>query len=239
MKTVQKVLQELDADKLIDTFLRDNPIEYDRNENMLDRTVRDIRDTVHNNLRRFINRLREMPITEPEEGHQGVLYAHRTMKEGFSAQAFNLVHLEELLELGTECENYAYEFTPQSEIMGFLIADSPMTQRYIYDLVADVLYEASFFGFEQEGLPMQKAKLMDSLEEVRSGNVESLSWEEVKAELETEDFSFDEESPDEEALRRAAWEAEWAYSRHSRDKELTAIREQYLAIEGERHHEHQ
>lgn len=232
MRTVQQVLKELDADRLIDTYLRDNPIEYTQNDNLLDRTVRDIRDTVRGNLHRYINRLREMQVTEPEEGQQGILYAHRALKEGFSSQAFNLVHLDELLDRGAECENYAYEFTPQSEIMGFWIADSPMTQRYIYDLMADVLAEASFFGFEQEDLPAQKAKLMDSLEEVRNGTAECLSWEEVKAELETGDFTFDEESPDEEALRRAAWEAEWAYSRHSREKELTAIREQYLVEKG-------
>lgn len=234
MKTVQQVLQELDSDKLIDTYLRDNPIEYDRIEKLLDRTVRDIRDAVRDNLHSYINRLCEMQITEPEDGHQGVLYAHRTMKEGFPSEAFNLVHLDELLDHGAECENNAYEFTPQSEIMGFWIADSLMTQRYIYDLMADVLEEASFFGFEQEDLPAQKNKLMDSLEEVRNGTAECLSWEAVKAELETGDFSFDEESPDEEALRRAVWEAEWAYSRHSREKELTAIRDQYLAEKEDR-----
>ena len=34
--------------------------------------------------------------------------------------------------------------------MGFLVAETEMTQRYIYELAANVMYEASFFGFEEE-----------------------------------------------------------------------------------------
>ena len=32
-------------------------------------------------------------------------------------------------------------------IMGFQVAVTPLTQRYIHDLVAEVMHTASFFGF--------------------------------------------------------------------------------------------
>lgn len=236
MKTVQQVLRELDEDRIIDVYLYENPIEYDRHEYLLDQTVRDVREAVRNRLRQFIRRLKDMEITEPEDGHMGILYAHRTMDDGFGSQAFNLVHMDELLGRGVECENYAYEFSPQSEIMGFLVADTPMTQRYLYDLIADVLTEASFFGFEQEELAEKKAELEQSMKEVENGTAELRTWEELKAELENGDLPLDEESPDEEELRYAAMEAEWAYSRHSREKELTLIRESLLSERGGQDH---
>jgi len=236
MKTVQQLLRELDEDRIIDVYLYENPIEYDRHEYLLDQTVRDIRDKARDRLHQYIQRLREMEITEPEDGHIGILFAHRAMDDGFGSQAFNLVHMDELLERGTECENYAYEFSPQSEIVGFFVADTPMTQRYLYDLIADVLTEASLFGFEQEELADKKAELEQSMKEVENGTAELRTWEELKTELETEDFTFDEESPDEEELRHAAFEAEWTYSCHSRDKELTLIRESLLSERGEQDH---
>ena len=60
-----------------------------------------------------------------------------------------------------------------------------------------------------------------------------IPWETVKADLEKSiDCRFDEESEDERVLHNQVMEAENAYSRHSRQKELNAIRAMLMA-EGE------
>lgn len=52
--------------------------------------------------------------------------------------------------------------------MGFQVADTPLTQRYIYELVADVMHTASFFGFSQEDLPGEIEKLKKSFDESKT-----------------------------------------------------------------------
>ena len=62
-----------------------------------------------------------------------------------------------------------YEFTRQEEIVGFLVSDTEFTQREIYEVLADVLYEASFFGYEQERLEDKIQKLRRAEKAIEEG----------------------------------------------------------------------
>ena len=37
-----------------------------------------------------------------------------------------------------------------AEIAGFLVSEDEFTQSHIYSLIANVLFEASYFGFDEE-----------------------------------------------------------------------------------------
>ena len=233
MKTIQEWLKELDTDRLIGAYLFNDPIQYDCNRSWLDRTVREIRDAWTDRIRQYIDRLRTIPIKEPEDGHRGLVYVHRIIRNGMHDQSAGLVHVDELLAQGCEAPDYGCELTDQAEIVGFLVADTPLTQRYMYELMADVLNSASFFGFEQETLEAERQKLDEAMEEIESGTAKMIPWETIKADLEKSiDCRFDEESEDERVLHNQVMEAENAYSRHSRQKELNAIRAMLMA-EGE------
>ena len=225
METVQAWLNKLDTEKLINVYLSENPISYEMYKNYLDLTVREIRENYKAALRLYIERLRHLTVKPDEYGKQGLLYVHRIMSDGHRERAYNLIYIEELLEKGNDADNYAYEFTEQATIMGFLVAETPLTQRYIYELIADVLSEASFFGFEQEYLEEEKEKLLEAEKEASERNDKGTTLEEFEAELEQEQgFTFDRESDDERALGHEVVVAELAYSNHSRKKELDLIR---------------
>ena len=230
MKTVQEWLRELDTEKLIEEYLYIDPIQYDRNESYLNRTVGEIKNAYKERLREYIERLRKVSVAEPEDGHQGLLYVHRIIKDGVDDQTFEMIHVDEFLEKGYDAPDYAYEFTDQAEIVGFLVADTPLTQRYIYELIADVMNEASFFGYEQEDLAEERQKLEEAAKEIDAGTAKTIPWETVKEEMERErGYTFDEESEDEKELHYKVIDAEMAYSKHSREKELDAIRALLLA----------
>lgn len=232
MKTVQQVLRELDTERLIAYYLWENPIGYDRYEDWLDLTVREIRDAYRKRLTDYIQRLREMKITEPENGHQGVLFVHRVMEEYFSEE-YRLVHLDELIKMGSKCENYMYGFAKQSEIVGFLVADTPLTKRHIYDLMSDVLYQASYFGYEQEYLQEEMGKLTVSLENDQNRPSEAVPEEDLKEKWHEEyEIDFVCDPPDVKELRDLAVKAETEYGKCSRDYELTLIRNAYLSENG-------
>lgn len=224
MKTVRKTLNEMDIDRLINAYLYNHPIEYEKE----DRLGMEINQIIHHHkavLRRYIERLQKMRIKKPADAHQGILYVHRYIKEYFHEEAYCLIHADELLEKGADCNDYAYEFTPQAEIIGFLIADNPLTQYHIYDLMADVLFEASFFGFEQQYLKEELDKLIKAEEEIKSGKAKTIPFDDVIAELEAKGRVFDRETKEEEELRKKAMEAANAYSQYSRKMELDMIRE--------------
>lgn len=225
MKTVQEYLRELDRDRLIEEYLYKSPIEF---EKIHDKSVsvETVFQRVREYIGEYIDRLRKLDITQDDDGKQGIVFAHRCVGSNCESLeiAFPLVFKEELLEHGTEANSYAYEFSPQSEIVGYLVADNPLTQYYIYDLLADVMFEAAFFGFDEEHKEEEEQKVVQSCEEAMSPDFKGIPWEEVKAHLEEKmGQKFDEESEDELEYHRAVWAAEMEYSQHSRTKEMNMI----------------
>lgn len=71
MKTVQEWLRKLDTEKLIEEYLYIDPIQYDRHESYLNRTVGEIKHAYKECVRKYIERLRTISVAEPEDGHQG------------------------------------------------------------------------------------------------------------------------------------------------------------------------
>lgn len=224
LKTVQEVLCELDTEKLIGTYRWHFPIGYEEHPELLDMTVREIQERVRQGLRLFVERLQTLPVQSPEDGKQGLLFAHRIMKGGSHDRTFELIFIDELLRDGVKCQGYAYEFTEQAVIMGFQVANTPLTQRYIYELVADVMHTASFFGFSQEDLPRELEKLKQSYEESQESATKGIPFEEALDELGRKyGFAPDRESEDERELHHEVMRAELVYGMHSREKELAAI----------------
>lgn len=72
MKTVREWLRELDTEKQIEEYLYIDPIQYDRHESYLNRTVGEIKNAYKECVREYIERLRTISVAEPEDGHQGL-----------------------------------------------------------------------------------------------------------------------------------------------------------------------
>lgn len=218
MKTVQDYLKTLERNELIETYLFAHPIEYEFHPEYRTMTVDAIRELHRELLGKYIDWLSALEIKAPKHGRQSLLYVYRRLKNGHHKPAFGMVQLDELLKLGSSAEDYAYLLCEQAEIMGYLVADTPLTQRYLYELIADVMFEASWFGFRQEHLEEELCKLEDACREAEEGK--RCTLEKLEAEFGMEP---DHESPDEKELSYAALKAELAYADHSREKERAAI----------------
>ena len=225
MRTVQEILKALDTERLIDTYLYHSPIRY---EAFPDKTVQEIQDRFKAVLRDFISRLRNMEIHTPEDGSQCLFYVHRCIRDEFDEVSFCLIDVDEFLEKDYDCRSYAYEFTEQAEIMGYLVAETPLMNHYIYDLMAEIMDEASFFGFEQERLKEERDELgrrIREVENMKNGENGFIgeSWEDVRKEMGLD--SLDQESPDEKEIHDEVRAVVIKYSDHSMRKELDAVRE--------------
>lgn len=179
MKKVQEYFKEVNEEELIDSYFYDHPIEYEK-EYFMDKTVESIRENAKSRVRDYIERLRTLPIEASEDGKIGIFLVHK-IPASIDSNAFNaycLVHMDELFSEG-KAESYAYEFCRQEEILGWYIADNPYTQENLTDLLVDIMWEASFFGFEQEELESEKATLDEAIKEIEEGKGTSHPIEEL------------------------------------------------------------
>ena len=214
MKTVQETLNCVDEKKIIDYYLSTYPISInDFDENI---TIGDAKKYTTYRLHRYIDDLKTIQI-KSDDNH-GIFFTSRKEDGTGDDIVTNLVFTNDLQKYGNQAESYAFEFSPQAEIMGWLIADNQLTQTCLYDLLVDILYEASFFGFKQEGLQEEVNKLNSSIKEIDDKPGKALSFDEFQKE-----FGFDNQDPGEEKLEAKVIQAQIEYSEYSRNQELAEI----------------
>lgn len=153
LKTVQETLKELDIEKLIDEYLDRDYIRREMIKVMKkkDMTTKELICRYRGAIREYIEYMRNVPVEQPEE--QGLLYAYQTLP-GLIRDDYwhDMVIIPELREKGMDAEDYSYILCSRGEIAGFLVADTKLTQEHLLTLMADVLYEASFFGYTQKDI---------------------------------------------------------------------------------------
>ena len=219
MKTVQEYFRQADTEKLIRYYLYEHPVKID---DITDETRRiaDVKEFVRKVLREYIERLCSLDIESSEDGKEYILFVHKMQKEGIADDTYSLVCLQELAENGVEAQTYAYNFDHQAKIMGFKVSDAAYTQKNLVGLLADVMYEASFFGFEQQHLDEELQKLEDSIKGVENGTAKTYSMDEV-----WEHLGFEREARDEKAdeLQGEITKAMVKYDQYQKKKELQAL----------------
>ena len=228
MKTIQEYIRNADREKLIYEYLNANPIKFEEITNK-DLTISEVTERVKENLNRYIDRLSNLSAVSKEPVEAGILYVFRDLNEGHDNLSFGLLEAEELIETEDilKVNDHSYTFTKQEEIMGFFVADNELTQKHIYELMADVMYEASWWGFENEHLEEEIQKLEEALKEAEDPNTKTHSIDEVFGKYGLE---RDKESPDEKELHSEFNKARHNYRQHSQSKERSVIREQLLVI---------
>lgn len=229
MRTVQQYLRELNTRKLVDAFLSKEPIDYDNSNWKRNLTIRQVRKIERMRICRYINRLRSMAVTKPENGHRWVLYSYTVIGDFLRKSVeTRLLDFDELLENGIERTpvSWDYELKPQSEIVGYFVADTPINKEHIYDVMAEILSEASFFGYEQEGLEKNKRMMEKALKEAEEYiqaedmNIEEVQFDNVRINcLEVEKESISKE----ERLEREVFQAIHTFNDNSREKALSEL----------------
>lgn len=225
MKTVQEWLIKLDAEELMDEYFREHPIDFEHLEEETKKMrVCDIQEKSRENLRKYIDYLRALPIKSNEDNKKHLLFVFR-MLYGFSDRdlVHELVCIDELLRNGTEAEAYSYILTDPAEVIGFYVADTPLTQHYIIYLIANVLFEASFFGWTSEDVNREGELTFAENPETAGDDEDDIDWEEI---FNREPDLIEQDSPEEKRLREKAKEAVDAYFEKSRINELQLIIDQ-------------
>ena len=215
MRTVQELLKSMAEEKLINAYLYRFPVNV-QNWSNNDEKIGEVKATIYKEMHKYLERLKKLPILKDDD--QGIFFVHRCIKDDINGQTFQLIFLNELKEKREATQSYSYNFIEQEKIMGYWVAETALTKYYLEDLMVDILYEASFFGFTQEHLQEEKDELDRRIAEDDS---ETISVEDFFAELEEEQgYKFDRQSSDEQKLEMKVIKIAGEYWEHSRKKEL-------------------
>ena len=233
MKTVQEWLRELDTEELIDSYLAQKMLSKEMVRAMQTRDniiAKDLWLKYRNAIREYIEYLRTVPIEPTDE--PAVLYVY----EGVSLTlrhrcCHGLVHVSELQEKGVEAEDYSYVLCPHGEVAGFFVADTKRTQDHLLELMTDVLYEASFFGYTKEDLDaaikeMEEEEMEIDAEEENDEAGEG-ETDEALVESEMKRPAREEKTENETELEKAYWKACGDYGDFLRQK---ALREVFISV---------
>lgn len=222
MKTVQEYFREADIDELIRLYLCEHPVNIDKIKELEQQSVGQIMQVIKDKLARYIERLRT--ITPSTDDEYYVFFAHKTMgKYGYEI-SYSLAYLEDILKKDiNEIQTYSYILSKHEEIVQYQVADTELTKQNIENLLIDIMYEASFFGYEQEYLDAEKTALDKALKEPM--DQEGISFEEFEEKM-CDEFGWEKSEIDEveEEYYKKAVCADYDYERYSITKELNAIK---------------
>lgn len=228
MKTIQTVLREADRNRLLDALAYDLLYDTKLLLELKDKTIEQIQKACRNHMNAFIDHLLAQQAVASD--HM-VLYMceassfDRTFNH--EDKTLNLIDLNEIKQ-DINASSYAFEFADWSEALGYLVADTKLTQDYLYDLLSRFLNELSFFGADpeehQKNVKKAHAELDQAMEEVKAGR--TIPAEQVFRELaEEHGFPVDEKDESMEGLRSEVLAAQYKYKRYCHWRERSRILE--------------
>lgn len=197
MKTIQEHLRTCDRGSVIGIFIDQHILS---NTAVLlsnkDRTVREIIENSKKRLNDLIDRL--IAIEPKDTGERDILMVAHSSQDDIRIM---LLSEKDILE-GRRIP-YCYSYLSFAETLGFLVADTYLTQYYLNELIAEYLFEVTWTGYDQEYLEDEIRDIAEAVEE--SGDTEKcFTEEEFRKNLE-ESFGFEFEARDpkeEEAWRK-------------------------------------
>lgn len=227
MKTIQQIIKEMDPIDIEKAYYTEYPIRLWEIKNHDEMTIKEYKEKVSERFQKFLKRLCEMETEENPE-FQGVLFVYRGQNDGWLDETVGLLNGHELVSAEdiSSVATYAYEFTEQKEALNFLVADTKLTQEYLMDVVVCFLFEISFFGFDQECLAEEKAKLDEAIEEAEKmkENPDKYKGYSMSEFRQMYDLPEEETYPDEDEKKNAYYRAAIEYTNYCKEMEMHKIR---------------
>lgn len=135
-------------------------------------------------MKKYIKSLTRM---NPKNSDLVAFVSHRMDLDAVTPKpVFNIKKFDELAG-----PNYGLEMMPMKEALAIKIVMTWKTRHYLYELLADMINDLTFFGWKQEGLAKEKKKLEKLMKENKEHPEDLVLWDEFKDELGVDEREFD------------------------------------------------
>jgi len=147
MRTVQDWLRLLDADKLCEMYMeKDNVYDYSAPE-CDDYTVGELKSHARKRFMNKLQELKETKIVELPADKQMIFFATDAFSEYIICdKVATLCYVKDIKENSKLWNSYGWGLTPSTEWLGYYIAETVLTVMYMYDILVEIIWEASFYG---------------------------------------------------------------------------------------------
>ena len=219
MKTVFEWLHEIGKEELVRLYSEYDRVKYSEIENR-DLSLSEIDELHHLRVDAFIS---DILSYEPREDSEMVFFAVESYEQGKRKTVAELVSLMELEN--ERIEGYSWILTDREEWLGYHVADTKLSHSRIREMLAFILYEASFYGYTKEEFKEGQEELLQSIEEgdkeIEEGRGTTYTFEEFRAIL---GLPQEESDSREEELQEAVRDAETALYKYWFEREITELR---------------
>ena len=220
MKTVKEHLLSADRNALLDTYLHDYPIpllEIACFKTTLPEAMAKLRSRVNE----FIEHITSL---EPVKTIDCVLFVHELYGDGAPPVKTSLCSIKEIMQKEVP-KPYGWIAAYWEESIGFYVSEDELTQFHILHLLAELIHQATLFGWTEEEVMAELNYIEDSLREseknVREGNTNYRPFEDV---LKAHGWPVPEKDEEKEALERAVDDAKMEYERYCYIKATKRVR---------------
>lgn len=133
-----------------------------------------------------------------------------------------VINIKKLDELAGP--NYGLEMTSIKEVLDIKIVMTWKTRHYLYELLAYMINDLTFFGWKQEGLAKEKKKLKKLMKENKEHPEDLVSWDEFKDELGVDESEFDHFDHEEYVLMWKVLQHQGKLHEHSVKRETRKVK---------------
>ena len=111
--------------------------------------------------------------------HESIDYHNHNLSMNFDCCVYKL---KDVYSKKKNIEGYVFTFIHQDEILSYYIADTYYNKKHIIDELVDILYEASFVGYDEKHDENADKKLKN-IEESKKEKTKCYSWDEFRMDL--------------------------------------------------------
>lgn len=173
MKTVQEYLRTADRERLLDSLVYDEIYDSNLLFELKDLTITEIQYAYKKDMNAFIDHLLTLKA-EPTD-HM-ILYLSNICPDiggkSYQDKSLNLIDLNEIRK-DINASSYAFDLTAWEKTLGYLVADTKLTQDYIDELLVQFLQEISFLGTDpnehQNEVEQIWADIEEGMKEIEEG----------------------------------------------------------------------
>lgn len=178
MRTVQELINEVDWDELESSFFfLYGPKFYELTNVTMN--FKEVRHVMHEIFTKYINRLAAMNIQKSKNGVEYVFVATKCCREGTTETSADSYRLDEIIKDGAKASSRDCIFVPQKVTLGYKVYESALFRQEKYQVLARILGDMSFLGYEQEHLEEEELRIKEALEESEKDECKSVSIEDL------------------------------------------------------------
>ena len=173
MKTLMQILKSIDGKKLLSAYIKvDKPM-----IKIMD--LEEIDGEIYSNIKNgykvawheFYKAVLSLKPKTREIGKRGIIIGIKTVDHAIYHE---LVFEDEVIQYGEKAKGYGYSLVDWEEVVGYCVAETRYTRKYIYEIMAQVLHNMSFWGYTKEKIKEERMYI-DEAVGGDDNDIESLS----------------------------------------------------------------